>query len=205
VGSLADFSGLLRDVFIETGTGSCTTLMNAAQHFPLCMSIEQNADCYWQAVERLHFVRNIHLYHGDSAEVLQRVLSTRLRIVDGGRLEELKPIQESVTFWLDAHYMGNDASYCPAGGQCPLEREIEVIVRQNWNIKPIVVIDDANMFDDSVPHLGCPNNKGFWFCDDSGHEKMKRREWPRIEIIDELLPGWKRKMRSPDIIQYDPV
>ena len=101
------------------------------------------------------------------------------------------------TFWLDAHYyLGlND----PAGPQCPLREEIRAIAAFRWTTPPIILIDDACMFDDTVSP---PSYGPFWDTWCAKEQGYRREDYPRIEEIDALLPGYVRSLRTPEVFMY---
>lgn len=133
--------------------------------------------------------KNVCIYEGDSPAILRMLIDSR--IIRG---------DIPTTFWLDAHYFVNGDTL-GVSGQCPLLAELEAIQTCDWDTKPIVVIDDAYMFDDSINHPGF--TRPFWFSNDSGYDNYDRKQWPRVEQIDRALPGYKRKMRSEFIFQYE--
>lgn len=186
---LADFSGLEAQLFVETGTNTGNTLANAAKVFPTCISIEQNMQLYHAAERRFADTPGVYLYQGDSPAMLRT-------LIGGRRIRG----DVKTTFWLDAHYFVNGDTLGPSG-QCPLLEELEAIKMCDWDTKPIVVIDDAYMFDDTINHPGF--TRPFWFSNDSGYDNYDRKQWPRVEEIDRALFGWKRKMRGEHIFQYE--
>lgn len=186
---LSDFAGLERPLFVETGTNTGNTLANAAQVFQSCISIEQNLPLFFQACRRFMDSKNVHLYEGDSPVILRTLISSR--IIMGN---------VPTTFWLDAHYFTNGDTL-GLSGQCPLLAELEAILLCDWDTKPIIVIDDAFMFDDKINHPGF--DKPFWFSNDSGYDNYDRKQWPRIEEIDRALSGFTRSMRSEFVLQYE--
>lgn len=187
---LANFDGVIRPRFIETGTNTGNTLENARHLFDECISIEQGEAYYRSASERFKDVPNIKLFHGDSPEILKQVIDPDIL----------------TAFWLDAHYHENSDTLGPSG-QCPLVAELRVIAAAPWRIKPIILIDDAHMFDGSIPHPG--SHSPFWISNESNHTSYNRTHWPKIEEIESILDGYKRSMRSDRpgeeafILQYE--
>jgi hypothetical protein len=175
------FDGLIRPLFIETGTGEGNTLYHASQVFERCISIEQNEKAYLLAKERFKDTPTIELHHGHSPLILPRILDP----------------QVPTTFWLDAHYHGQGVTLCPDGGECPLAAELRAIMRAPWNTPPLVAIDDSFMFDDSIPHPG--SKYPFWFSNESGHDIYHRNQWPRIEELDAILEGYERSQLGREI------
>lgn len=139
-GSLRNFrydnKSIVTDVFVETGTYRGETVENALQAgFPLVHSIEVFQPNYDIAKERLKDRPNVNLYLGSSPKILKTILDRSL----------------PTTFWLDAHYQGHSTEeQDPAYGQCPTLAELDVIFSESWKVLPIILIDDAFMFDGSV-------------------------------------------------------
>jgi hypothetical protein len=184
--TLANFDGIRRPFFIETGTNVGDTLANAEREFERCVSIEYNRQLYEGALLRFARSRSVTLWHGHSPDVL---------------LEVIKP-SVPTTFWLDAHYFGNGNTLGPTG-QCPLLAELRAILSFQWVVAPIILIDDAYMFDDSVSHPG--SDKPFWSSNESGWDIYRRQDWPRVEEIDALLAGYRRTLRDEFILEYRSV
>jgi hypothetical protein len=173
---LEHFDGLVRPLFVETGTAEGNTLAHASLLFENCISIEQNEKIYQAAVERFKNKTNVRLYHGHSPHILPKVLDPTI----------------PTTFWLDAHYSAQGITLMPGYSECPLMEELAVIVGIKWETSPIIAIDDAFMFDDTV---NCPGSKyPFWTSNESDHIVYHRAQWPRVEQIDEILAGYTRSM-----------
>jgi hypothetical protein len=203
VSTLCDYSGIQRELFIETGMGGGDTLLEASRAFPWCVSVERNPVQYWRTVERFLHIPNVRLYLGDSPEFLSHFLQVNRRISDGATLP-LEPFRYSVTFWLDAH-----TSDRKVVKQCPILEELDIITSVAWRVKPVILIDDAHFFDSTI--RCCPD--GYFpvckVCD----QDADRAQFPPVEELDRHLPGYRRSMREcrcqerfrgPDIIQYNP-
>ncbi|MEX0675916.1 MAG: hypothetical protein WD063_02495 [Pirellulales bacterium] len=145
---------VVRPVFIETGTYQGETLANAlAAGFEELHSIEVCASNYELAKARFTDHAQVHLHFGSSPEILPRIIDPAI----------------PTTFWLDAHYQGSSrAEQDPAYGECPLLAELGIIFSHDWS--PIVLIDDAYMFDERM-------RGGF-----------QRSQWPSVEQIRAALP-----------------
>lgn len=172
---LEHFDGVVRPLFVETGTNEGNTLAHASLRFDRCFSIEQNEKLYLAALEKFKFKSNVVIHHGHSPVVLKRILDPSI----------------ATTFWLDAHYSGN-GNTLGTGGECPLMDELAAILSFHWETPPIIMIDDAFMFDDTVPHPG--SKYPFWYSNESDHIVYHRQMWPRVEEIDAVLAGYKRSM-----------
>lgn len=173
---LQHFEGCHLPLFIETGTAEGNSLAFASLHFTNCVSIEQNEQLYLAACERFKSKTNVKLYRGHSPHVLRVILNPKI----------------PTTFWLDAHYSAQGNTLMPGRSECPLMEELDEIMKVEWEIPPIIMIDDAFMYDDSVPHPGSTNP--FWFSNESDHIVYHRSQWPRVEEIDAALPGFTRSL-----------
>ncbi|HSX26196.1 MAG TPA: hypothetical protein VLE89_04225 [Chlamydiales bacterium] len=115
-------------IFFETGTaGGGGVYMAILAGYEEIYSGEINPELYNCALSRLKEERNVHLYLGDSAQILERVLPL---------------IDEPVLFWLDAH--------CPGEGlhlseNCPVLRELQAIGAHSIKTHTILV-DDVRVF-----------------------------------------------------------
>lgn len=158
---------IVRPVFIETGTYRGDTLANAfAAGFRTLHSIEVCETNYQLATARFEGQANVHLHLGSSPEVLPRIIDPEI----------------ATTFWLDAHFQGSSrAELDPDYGECPLLVELRVLFSYDWS--PIILIDDAYMFDQRIPG-------GF-----------DRSQWPSLEDIRAALPG-RYKISEQDEILY---
>jgi len=118
-------------IFVETGTADATTACGMLNRFEVVHSIELSEPLYKNALRNFGGTR-INFHHGDSAEVLPRLIR-----------EELPP-DEPVVFYLDAHwcdaYDGRAAQ-----GQFPLWTELNAI-RDLREPEDIVIIDDVHAF-----------------------------------------------------------
>jgi hypothetical protein len=120
-----DFVPYMSPVFIETGSYGGDGIAAAMKAgFKKIHSIELSDHYYNLCVERYGNEQNVHLHHGDSIEVLPKLLST---------------INEPVTFWLDGHYCGPDS----ASGikAVPLWEELEIIKSHTLKMHTILIDD----------------------------------------------------------------
>lgn len=141
MGQLTDFAfrgkTLVGEVFVETGTYKGETLRVAAcAGFEHCKSVEVCERHYRETCDALGGWPGVELFFGTSPGFLESAA------VDPGY---------PTVFWLDAHYQGNgdrnemDVLY----GECPLLAELVAIWSHRWDYAPVVLIDDAYMFDES--------------------------------------------------------
>ena len=76
--------------FVETGSFEGNTISEAIEAgFNEIHSIELSEKCCLYCKNRFSNQSNVHLWQGDSGTILE---------------ELIRPIQEPITFWLDAHY-----------------------------------------------------------------------------------------------------
>jgi len=110
------------NVLVEGGTNLGHMVNVQKNRFRDIYSIER--DDYLAARAKLRFAAypNVHLYHGDSAEVLPKVV---------------RAIKEPALFWLDAHWGAESA---------PIRQELDCIYRHPVR-DHVLLIDDARYFD----------------------------------------------------------
>lgn len=114
-------------VFIETGTFRGSKLYYLKDIFRDLYSIELNDKFYNYCVNKFKRYKNIHLFHGNSKDVLK---------------ELLKNIYEKSIFFLDAHYCGYETSGRKSN---PILQELEIIQSHKIN-NHIIIIDDADCY-----------------------------------------------------------
>ena len=134
--SLLDRSGI--DLFIETGTFKGDTLAEMADRGLRAISIELSDLYFAKAKARFAGQANIELHHGDSGEVLPRIVAT---------------LTKPALFWLDGHFSAGDTAHGSLAA--PLHAEIETILSSPVK-GHIIAIDDAHEFTghDGYPELG---------------------------------------------------
>jgi len=115
-------------VMVETGTNLGNMINAQKDHFREIYSIE--LDEWLAARARRKFANNpnIHLFQGDSGEVLPTIIPA---------------IKERCLFWLDAHW-GNISA--------PIKQELECIYRHPVR-DHVLLIDDARWFDGRNDYL----------------------------------------------------
>jgi len=115
-------------VFIETGTYYGNMLQACLGHFDKLISFEIEQHFYGRAEKVFGRRPNVTLVHGDSGELLPKILSM---------------IKSPCLFWLDAHYS------CGLTGRAkletPIRSELEAILGHPY--RHLVLIDDASSFD----------------------------------------------------------
>jgi len=124
-------------IFIETGTYLGDTLWSLKDSFKELYSVELDRGLYEAACRRFARYKDIHLFCGDSAAILPKLLL---------------PVKEPVLFWLDAHYSGGITTGDIS--QSPVIRELDYIL--SHQVKGhIVLIDDVASFgsDPAYPSL----------------------------------------------------
>ncbi len=116
------------DTLVETGT-YLGTMIDATKHvFRRIYSIELDEALYRRARRRFARFGHISIHHGDSGEVLRRLLAT---------------IDKPCLFWLDAHHSG----VLTARGtlDTPIVAEVSHIF-QHRVAGHVILIDDAHAF-----------------------------------------------------------
>lgn len=166
MGQLTDFTfrgkSLVGDVFVETGTYKGETARLAAvSGFKAVQTIEVAVEWHHYSSDRLGGWPGVELFCGSSPVILPVILDHK----------------RPTTFWLDAHYQGNDrrCEMDPAYGECPLLAELAVIRKVPWRYRPVILIDDAYLFD---PERKMPDT-------------LAEGDWPtKTQIRDALPPGY---------------
>lgn len=135
--------------FVETGTAQGDTSFIAAGHFENIITVEINDSDYAVAKKHLERVKvhhhpfgpitNISMYHGDTLEVLPKILTAPLLSSVGNA----NPLGTPTLFWLDAHYSGGPTKI--GKSECPVLEEIHLIRKANQ--KHCLIIDDMQIFD----------------------------------------------------------
>ena len=113
-------------IFIETGTFFGTTSKWASPLFKIVYTIEKSTR-FFRKAEKKFINTNVNCFNGDSPTCLSSILQN---------------IDDTVIFWLDAHWSGEDTS--GEEKECPLLEEISTI--NKWNRDCVILIDDASDF-----------------------------------------------------------
>lgn len=126
------------DVFIETGTGTGSTIKLALECgfkkiYTLDISRMYEKSCndiYTKEIQS----KIVDIRYGDTIDILPEIL------------KEVK--NEKTLFWLDAHY---DDSTKPIGKlECPILVELKLIKNNNMLHIPTILIDDVRLFGDQT-------------------------------------------------------
>lgn len=115
-------------VLVETGTFRADMLVSLHNNFEKLFSVELSKELYEYSKRRCAGLPNVVIHNGDSAKVLPEICGS---------------ISGTVLFWLDGHYSGGDTAL--GDKTCPAIDELNVIL-QSRNITPVIVIDDARLF-----------------------------------------------------------
>lgn len=114
------------DVFIETGTYHGFGIYTVLRDFKTIHTIELSEKWYKNAVNMFKDYKNVFCHHGDSAEVLAKILPD---------------IDKPALFYLDAHYSGGTTAF--GADEVPLLRELKVIGQRNYD--DVILVDDLDL------------------------------------------------------------
>jgi hypothetical protein len=116
-------------IFVETGSYQGDGIIAASLvNFEEIHSIELSPKYFQFCKKRFASAPHVHVWQGDSGVVLEEVI---------------RNIHEPITFWLDAHFSGNDTAKGETNN--PILRELEII--KNHPIKShVIFIDDVRLF-----------------------------------------------------------
>lgn len=115
-------------VFIETGTYMGGTAMAMSRLFEEVHTIELSMALFRQTKTKLKHLDNVVMYMGDSAVMLEEVLSHTDR---------------RCLVWLDAHYSGGKTAYREK--KTPIIAELEALAYHERN-DHVILIDDIRAF-----------------------------------------------------------
>ena len=148
--------------FIETGTGPGEGVRRAlSAGVPVIHSIEIDDTLHRLACDRFPGHPNLHIHCGSSPDVLREIITP----------------QPGTVFFLDAHYSGGlwsntiDQRY----GQCPLLAELAVIRSFEWPEPPLIIVDDAGLFNPDRAQTSSPYD---W------------TQWPTVDDIAQACEPW---------------
>ena len=111
---------------IETGTCQGSMIVACQPHFNQIYSAELSESYYRHSLKRVGHFLNVHLYWGDSRDMLPKMI--------------LDAPDEPLLFWLDAHPSGIGGCGPTADAGNPLAEEIQLINR--YRPDSLVVVDD---------------------------------------------------------------
>ncbi len=111
---------------IETGTCQGSMIVACQPHFNQIYSAELSESYYRHSLKRVGHFLNVHLYWGDSRDMLPKMI--------------LDAPDEPLLFWLDAHPSGIGSCGPTADAGNPLAQEIQLINR--YRPDSLVVVDD---------------------------------------------------------------
>lgn len=165
-------------IFIETGTAGGDSVRKAADIFEICHTIEIVTDR-----PRGEFPANVKLHEGDSAKLLNEIVS------------QYK--SENIFFWLDAHW--SEPHEAEEGTvECPVLQEIEAI--QSVGERALIMIDDARLFYGGPPW---PCNPVAWPRFMHVFDKL-RQCFPLhiITIVDDYIIAFPEKMNKQHFYEW---
>lgn len=125
-------------VFIETGTFKGDTLAAMAAEGMRAISVELSDTLFQRAQTRFAGRNGIELHHGDSGEVLPKIVAS---------------LTEPALFWLDGHYSEGETAHGALAS--PINGELAAIF--DHPVKGhVILIDDAHEFigQGGYPELG---------------------------------------------------
>jgi hypothetical protein len=116
---------------IETGTYMGEMIEATRRHFETVTSIELSEHLFRRATHRFRGIGNVRLLHGDSGQVLKKIVSN---------------LDHPTLFWLDGHYSCGETAM--GEKETPIFEELEVVLGR-YDSGHIVLIDDAREFNDN--------------------------------------------------------
>jgi hypothetical protein len=118
---------------VETGTYNGQSTLLLERLTGKVHTVESDPDLFRQAHETLKFHLGIQVLHGESAEVLPRILAQ---------------LSQGALFWLDAHWFPSVPDL--NNSQCPVLQELAILASWPWIQESCVLVDDAHMFSESL-------------------------------------------------------
>lgn len=115
----------LTGLMVETGTYLGSMIFAQRKLFRKIYSVELSKELHQNAQKRFRKYSHIHLLHGNSGEVLEKLVPE---------------LAEPALFWLDGHYSGG----ITAMSDCPVEAELAAILKSP--LHHVMLIDDARCF-----------------------------------------------------------
>ncbi|PIS36819.1 MAG: hypothetical protein COT35_09210 [Nitrospirae bacterium CG08_land_8_20_14_0_20_52_24] len=115
--------------FIETGTYRGGMIYSMLNQFEEIFSIELDEALFQKARQRFAGYDNVHLFYGQSSDVLPKIL---------------QQINRPCLFWLDAHWSGGDTAKGEL--ETPIVDELACILTHRCVMEHVLLIDDARCF-----------------------------------------------------------
>ena len=121
-------------MFVETGTykGETVKAMAKSGLFKQIHTIDIYLDRAHAAAIRYRHFPGVHCWKGDSAEQLPRII---------------KPLQEPILYWLDAHHSGKQIARSKGLVETPIMAELDTVLAHPQIDKSVILIDDAGYFE----------------------------------------------------------
>jgi hypothetical protein len=166
------------DVFVETGLyhGKTLSALYSSGYF-------NNIDNVYSIEIQKHFVdkanssfaflkeEKFNVILGDSSVELEKIV--------------YKHTDESVFFWLFAHYSRGDTGKSEKAGECPLLEELCFI--KTLKKKPTIVVDDIRIFIEFPESLKINHNQNDWPSIEQIKERINNLGFDFEIIVDEKL------------------
>lgn len=156
--------------WIETGTEKGESVKQVLLYggFSTLDSIEVNVSLYTKAHALFSPFKEVTIHCGESPRVLEHLFSNSFRR------------NVPTVFWIDAHFSGGSREEMSqkGWGECPLLAELDSIFTHSWSVPPVLIIDDAEMF-----------QKDFWNTRQEARW-FNWRDWPSLEQIKTRMPGY---------------
>jgi hypothetical protein len=115
------------DTVVESGTYRAVNTIKMSGIFKKVHSIELSDILHTEAIEKCRGINNIHLHHGNSAEVLPTL-----------------KLDYPVYYFLDAHWCSTKPAVT-AKGAFPLWTELEYIAQRPYS--DVIIVDDIHAFE----------------------------------------------------------
>jgi len=147
-------------VFVETGTYLGDMVDAIKWRFPEIYPIELGEDLHKNACLRFARYKHVRLLQGDSAKMLR---------------ELLPKLNRSPLIGLDPHFSGG--STVRGDGETPIVEELETIFNQK-HIDPVILIDDARLFD---------GINGYPTCEELKEMARQRRAAWLFGVSDDII------------------
>lgn len=153
-------------ILVETGTcyGAMVEAMRGS--FDQVYSIELGDELYKKAAEKFRGVKNVKLFHGDSAVEIEKIVN----LLTGPAL-----------FWLDGHYSGGASVL--GSEVTPIFNELKHIFKSSEQ-NHVIIIDDARCF---TGEKFAETNSGYPTLSELETFIKKQRPWMKIEIADDMI------------------